>query len=178
MAQGSQGVARSLKHAVLAARRVGHPIQQLAETTHEIAAGNFGQRVETVAVGRELVELGQDFNRMSGHVQSYVGQLEQAAQANRELFIGSMRAFTAAIDAKDPYTKGHSERVAAYSRVVSKFLDLSPEMEHRVWVGALMHDVGKIGIEDRILKKGGVLTDDEYEVMKLHPAIGSPAASP
>ena len=166
-------IAMALVIAVLAARRVGHPIQQLAESTHEIAAGNFGQRVETVAVGRELVELGQDFNRMSGHVQSYVSQLEQAAQANRELFIGSMRAFTAAIDAKDPYTKGHSERVAAYSRVISKFLELSPEMEHRVWVGALMHDVGKIGIEDRILKKGGVLTDDEYEVMKLHPAIGA-----
>ena len=159
--------------AALAARRVGRPIQQLAESTHEIAAGNFGQRVEAVGVGRELVELGQDFNRMSGHVQSYVGQLEQAAQANRELFIGSMRAFTAAIDAKDPYTKGHSERVAAYSRVISKFLDLSAEMEHRIWVGALMHDVGKIGIEDRILKKGGVLTDDEYEVMKQHPAIGA-----
>ncbi len=159
--------------AALAARRVGRPIQQLAESTHEIAAGNFGERVEAVGIGRELVELGQDFNRMSGHVQSYVGQLERAAQANRELFIGSMRAFTAAIDAKDPYTKGHSERVAAYSRVISKFLDLPAEMEHRVWVGALMHDVGKIGIEDRILKKGGVLTDDEYEVMKLHPAIGA-----
>jgi HD-GYP domain-containing protein (c-di-GMP phosphodiesterase class II) len=166
-------VAVALLIAALAARRVGHPIQQLAESTHEIAAGNFGQRVEVVAVGRELVELGQDFNRMSGHVQSYVGQLERAAQANRELFIGSMRAFTAAIDAKDPYTKGHSERVAAYSRVISKFLDLSAEVEHRVWVGALMHDVGKIGIEDRILKKGGVLSDDEYEVMKLHPAIGA-----
>jgi HD-GYP domain-containing protein (c-di-GMP phosphodiesterase class II) len=166
-------IAVALLIAVLAARRVGRPIQQLAESTHEIAAGNFGERVETVAVGRELYELGQDFNRMSGHVQSYVGQLQQAAQVNRELFIGSMRAFTAAIDAKDPYTKGHSERVAAYSRVISKFLDLTPEIEHRVWVGALMHDVGKIGIEDRILKKGGVLTDDEYEVMKLHPAIGA-----
>jgi HAMP domain-containing protein len=166
-------IAVALLIAALAARRVGQPIQQLAESTHEIAAGNFGERVEAVGIGRELVELGQDFNRMSGHVQSYVGQLEQAAQANRELFIGSMRAFTAAIDAKDPYTKGHSERVAAYSRVISKFLDLSAELEHRVWVGALMHDVGKIGIEDRILKKGGVLTDDEYEVMKLHPAIGA-----
>jgi HD-GYP domain-containing protein (c-di-GMP phosphodiesterase class II) len=166
-------VAVALLIAVLAARRVGRPIQQLAESTHEIAAGNFGERVETKAVGRELYELGQDFNRMSGYVQSYVGQLQRAAQANRELFIGSMRAFTAAIDAKDPYTKGHSERVAAYSRVISKFLDLSAEMEHRVWVGALMHDVGKIGIEDSILKKGGVLSDDEYEVMKLHPAIGA-----
>ena len=46
-------------------------------------------------------------------------------------------------------------------------------MQHRVWVGALLHDVGKIGIEDRILKKGGVLTDDEYEQMKLHPVIGA-----
>ncbi len=159
--------------AVFAARQVGRPIQQLAESSHQIAAGNFGERVEAVGIGRELYDLGQDFNRMSGHVQGYVEQLQQAAQANRELFIGSMRAFVAAIDAKDPYTKGHSERVAAYSRVISKFLELPAEMQHRVWVGALMHDVGKIGIEDKILKKGGVLTDDEYETMKQHPVIGA-----
>ncbi|MCH7664617.1 MAG: HD domain-containing protein [Acidobacteria bacterium] len=159
--------------AVWVSRAISRPIQELTETSHEIAAGNFGKRVEVTGVGSELQQLGSDFNRMSQHVQGYVERLQKAAQANRDLFIGSMRAFVAAIDAKDPYTRGHSERVAAHSRTIAKHLGLDSDMQHRVWVGALLHDVGKIGIEDRILKKGGVLTDDEYEQMKQHPVIGA-----
>jgi putative nucleotidyltransferase with HDIG domain len=159
--------------AVVVAGRVSKPIQQLTETSHDIAAGDFGKRVEVAGPGAEIGQLATDFNRMSSHVESYVNRLQAAAQANRELFIGSMRAFVAAIDAKDPYTRGHSERVAAHSRTVARYLGLDPEMQHRVWVGALIHDVGKIGIEDAILKKGGVLSDAEYEQMKLHPVVGA-----
>ncbi len=154
-------------------RRISRPVQELTDTTHEIAAGSFGKRVEVTGLGLEIEQLGHDFNRMNQHIQSYVERLQLAAQANRELFIGSMRAFVAAIDAKDPYTRGHSERVAAHSRTIAKRLGLDKDLQHRVWVGALLHDVGKIGIEDRILKKGGVLTDDEFEQMKLHPVIGA-----
>ena len=159
--------------AVLATRKVSRPIQELADTTHEIAEGKFDKRVEVMGPSREFHELASDFNRMSGHLQDHVDQLRAAAQANRELFIGSMRSFVAAIDAKDPYTRGHSERVAAYSRIISKYVGLPKDEQHRIWVGALLHDVGKIGIEDRILRKGGVLTDEEYEQMKLHPVIGA-----
>jgi len=159
--------------AVLATRKVSRPIQDLADTTHEIAEGRFDKRVEVLGPSREFHELASDFNLMSGHLQDHVDRLRAAAQANRELFIGSMRSFVAAIDAKDPYTRGHSERVAAYSRIISKHLGLPNDEQHRVWIGALLHDVGKIGIEDRILRKGGVLTDDEYEQMKLHPVIGA-----
>ncbi|HTQ81544.1 MAG TPA: HAMP domain-containing protein, partial [Thermoanaerobaculia bacterium] len=91
--------------AVLAARLVSQPIQRLAETSHEIAAGNFSRRVEVAGLGSELAELAEDWNRMSLHLESHVQQLRQAAQANRELFIGSLRAFVAAVDAKDPYTR-------------------------------------------------------------------------
>ena len=159
--------------AVLATRKVSRPIQELADTTHEIAEGRFEKRVEVLGPSREFHDLAADFNRMSGHLQDHVDQLRAAAQANRELFIGSMRSFVAAIDAKDPYTRGHSERVAAYSRIISKHVGLPSDEQHLVWVGALLHDVGKIGIEDRILRKGGVLTDEEYEQMKLHPVIGA-----
>ena len=159
--------------AVWVSRAISRPIQQLTETSHEIAAGNFGKRVEVTGVGSELQQLGRDFNQMSRHVEGYVERLQEAAQANRDLFIGSMRAFVAAIDAKDPYTRGHSERVAAHSRTIANHLGLDSDTQHRVWVGALLHDVGKIGIEDRILKKSGVLTEDEYEQMKLHPVIGA-----
>ncbi|MEO8504330.1 MAG: HD domain-containing phosphohydrolase [Acidobacteriota bacterium] len=168
----------SLVFAAFAARRISDPIQRLAATSHEIAEGNFGQRVEIKGVGAEIATLAQDFNRMSGHVQSHVEQLKRAAQVNRDLFISSIRAFAAAIDAKDPYTRGHSERVAAFSRTIARHLSLKEEVLHRVWIGALLHDVGKIGIEDRILKKGGVLSADEYEQMKLHPVIGAEILSP
>jgi HD-GYP domain-containing protein (c-di-GMP phosphodiesterase class II) len=171
-------VALALAAAAFAASRISQPIQRLASTSHEIAEGNFGQRVEVEGVGAEIAALARDFNRMSGHVQSHVEQLKRAAAVNRDLFISSIRAFAAAIDAKDPYTRGHSERVAAFSRTIARHLALKEEILHRVWIGALLHDVGKIGIEDRILKKGGVLSAEEYEQMKLHPVIGAEILSP
>ncbi len=164
--------------AAVAARRLSEPVQRLAETSHEIAAGNFGRRVETGGLTVELAELAADFNRMGNHVEMYVGELKRAAQANRELFIGSLRAFAAAIDAKDPYTRGHSERVAALSRTIARHLGLSDDDQHRIWIAALLHDVGKIGVDDRILKKSGVLTDDEFAQMKAHTVIGEEILTP
>jgi putative nucleotidyltransferase with HDIG domain len=163
----------ALAVAIFAARKVSQPIQNLADTTRQIAAGNFRKRLPRIGPGKEIGDLAEDFNRMSGHVESYVDRLQDAAQENRELFIGSMRSFVAAIDAKDPYTRGHSERVATYSRIISKSLGLTETEQHKIWVGALLHDVGKIGIEDRILTKGGVLSEEEYDQMKLHPVIGA-----
>ncbi len=160
------------------ARRASQPIQRLAQRTHEIAEGHFDRRLESEGVGRELGDLAEDFNRMSDQLESFVEQLRAAAKANRDLFIGSLRAFAAAIDAKDPYTRGHSERVATFSRAIAKRLGLTEEMIETVWIGALLHDVGKIGVDDRILKKVGVLTPDEYEQMKLHTVIGAEILSP
>ena len=79
----------------------------------------------------------------------------------------------AAIDAKDPYTRGHSERVKDYSLVIARQMGFgAPEME-RVEIAALLHDVGKIGIDDRILRKPTNLTPEEFEVMKTHPDKGA-----
>ena len=164
--------------AFLAARWIGRPIQRLTETTHAVAAGSFGGRVEMKGLSFELADLADDFNRMSGHVESYVQQLRTAAQANRDLFIGSLRAFAAAIDAKDPYTRGHSERVAAVSRTIARHLQLAEEVQHKAWIGALLHDVGKIGVEDTILRKEGMLTPEEYEQMKMHTVMGAEIMSP
>jgi len=168
----------SLFFSYLAAHWVSRPIQRLAKTTHEIADGNFGGSVEMKGLTFDLADLADDFNRMSGHVAGYVQQLRQAASANRELFIGSLRAFVAAVDAKDPYTRGHSERVAAYSRTIARYLQLPEEVQHKIWIGALLHDVGKIGVEDSILRKDGVLAPDEYEQMKMHTVIGAEIMAP
>ncbi|HWM94846.1 MAG TPA: HD domain-containing phosphohydrolase [Thermoanaerobaculia bacterium] len=171
-------VALALSFAYVAASWVSRPIQRLAETTHEIAAGQFGGQIDTQGLTFEFADLAEDFNQMSGHVERYVQQLRQAAQANRELFIGNMRAFVAAIDAKDPYTRGHSERVAAYSRTIARYLQLPEEVQHKVWISGLLHDVGKIGVEDQVLRKEGKLTAEEFEQMKMHTVIGADIMTP
>jgi putative nucleotidyltransferase with HDIG domain len=164
--------------AFLASRWVSRPIQRLTGTAHEIAAGNFSGRVEMEGLSFEFADLAEDFNQMSGHIGRYVQQLRQAAQVNRDLFIGSLRAFVAAIDAKDPYTRGHSERVAAVSRVIARSLGLPEEVQHKIWIGALLHDVGKIGVEDQVLRKAGKLSEDEFEQMKAHTVMGAEIVAP
>ena len=164
--------------ALVVSRWLGQPIRRLIATTHDIAEGNFGKRLEEERVVAEMADLASDFNRMSGYVESYVGKLREAAQKNRELFISSIRAFAAAIDAKDPYTRGHSERVAELSKAIARHLGQSDEFQQRLWIGALLHDVGKIGIEDRVLRKGGVLTAEEFDQMKRHPTVGAEILQP
>jgi HD-GYP domain-containing protein (c-di-GMP phosphodiesterase class II) len=110
---------------------------------------------------------------MSVAIERAVEQLKKAAQENHLLFINSVRMLAAAIDAKDPYTRGHSERVARYSIAIGKNLNLPERDMRNLRVSALLHDVGKIGIDDRILRKPGALSDDEFEVMKQHPAKGA-----
>jgi len=158
--------------AVVFASGISKPIRVLAERTHEIAQGNYQQRVE-LKTHNEIGELAANFNAMSTSIESAVAQLKKAAHENHLLFINSVRMLAAAIDAKDPYTRGHSERVARYSIGIGKNLGL-PEKEMRdLRISALLHDVGKIGIDDRILRKPGALSEDEFEVMKQHPAKGA-----
>jgi HD-GYP domain-containing protein (c-di-GMP phosphodiesterase class II) len=83
-----------------------------------------------------------------------------------------------AVDEKDPYTKGHSDRVTRYSVILATELGLSKEEIEKIRISAQLHDVGKIGIEDRILKKPGALTPDEFEIMKTHTSKGASILRP
>ena len=78
-----------------------------------------------------------------------------------------------AIDAKDPYTKGHSTSVSKFSEALARAINLPEKEVERITLGALLHDVGKIGIPESILKKEGPLSDDEWRIMKQHPVIGT-----
>jgi putative nucleotidyltransferase with HDIG domain len=157
---------------VIFAQRLSRPIAQLAESTRAVSEGQYGTRV-VVAGTAELADLSENFNRMSESISTAVDNLKRAARENHELFINSIRALAAAIDAKDPYTRGHSERVARYSSQVAKEMGLSAEDVRRVRLSALLHDVGKIGIDDRILRKPTALTEEEFEIMKSHPVKGA-----
>ncbi|MEL7087887.1 MAG: HD-GYP domain-containing protein, partial [Planctomycetota bacterium] len=92
---------------------------------------------------------------------------------SQTLFLGTLHALTRAIDAKDSYTFGHSERVAALSRLLAQAADLDESTAERVYLSALVHDVGKIGVPESVLCKPGRLTDEEFELIKAHPEIGA-----
>ncbi|HEY0787361.1 MAG TPA: HD domain-containing phosphohydrolase, partial [Thermoanaerobaculia bacterium] len=158
--------------ALVFATGIARPIRTLAERTREIAAGNYQQRV-AVTSRNEIGELAENFNIMSGEIEKAVAKLRKAAEENHQLFINSIRMLAAAIDAKDPYTRGHSDRVARYSIGIGKHLGMTDEEIRRLKISALLHDVGKIGIDDRILRKPGALSDEEFAIMKTHPEKGA-----
>jgi HD-GYP domain-containing protein (c-di-GMP phosphodiesterase class II) len=151
---------------------ISTPIRALAASTRAISRGEFHERAR-VRGAAEISELAQTFNNMAGDIESYIARLKQAAEENRELFLGSIRMLAAAIDEKDPYTRGHSDRVAKYSVMVGQQLGLSAEELDRLRISALLHDVGKIGVDDRVLKKPGALTAEEFQIMKQHPSKGA-----
>src|SRR5215203_1537041 len=153
------------------AKKLTHPVQELAGGAHRIASGDFSTRIE-VRSRTELGDLGNSFNIMTDQIERFIGDLQKSAQENRELFIGTVKALAAAIDGKDPYTRGHSERVSRFSMAIAQRLGLSDEEVEKIRISALLHDVGKIAIEDNILKKPAALTPEEFEVMKQHPQKG------
>lgn len=95
----------------------------------------------------------------------------------KELFIGSLKALARTIDAKDRYTRGHSERVAFISKWIAEQLaqtePIDQEQIHRIYIAGLLHDIGKIGIDEKVLCKNGKLTDQERTQLRTHPLIGA-----
>lgn len=158
--------------AVVFAGRLSRPIADLAEGARRLASGDFSQKI-AIKSGNEIAEFAETFNFMVSEIRGFIERLRRAAQENKEMFMGAVTSLAAAIDAKDPYTAGHSERVAHYSATIAKVLKLPEEDVETIRIAALMHDVGKIGIQDSILGKAGPLTDEEFEIMKTHPTKGA-----
>lgn len=100
-------------------------------------------------------------------------QLANDASQYKKLSEQSLLAITRAVEAKDLYTKGHSERVAKYSEMIARKMGYSDDDAKTLYIMALMHDVGKIGIPDAIINKPGALTDEEFKIIKSHPVIGA-----
>ena len=157
---------------ILSARRVTSPLRVLAQSSRAIARGDFAQRVH-LKTRTEIGELADTFNTMSEELEQFVEDLKRAADENKALFMGSIQMLAGAVDEKDPYTRGHSDRVTRYSLMIAKEMGLDPGFLEILRVSAQLHDVGKIGIEDRILKKPGALTPEEFEIMKTHTTKGA-----
>ncbi len=103
----------------------------------------------------------------------YVAILDEKSNEIKRMAFQTINTIANTIDAKDEYTKGHSNRVACYSEALAKELGMSDEDARNVHSVALLHDIGKIGIPDSVLNKPGKLTDEEYAIMKKHPVIGA-----
>jgi HD-GYP domain-containing protein (c-di-GMP phosphodiesterase class II) len=162
----------SIGVSIFAARRITNPLQILTQSGRALARGDFSQRVH-LRSRTEIGELAETFNTMSQELEHFVEDLKRAAEENRALFLGSIQMLAGAVDEKDPYTRGHSDRVTRYSLLIGKELNLPTDFMETLQISAQLHDVGKIGIEDRILKKPGALTAEEFEVMKTHTTKGA-----
>jgi HD-GYP domain-containing protein (c-di-GMP phosphodiesterase class II) len=153
------------------ARQISHPVRLLARGAFQLASGDYGTRVQ-VRSRNEMGVLAGAFNHMGEQIQKAIEEIRRVAAMNKELFVGSIRMLANAIDEKDPYTRGHSDRVAYYARAIARQLGMAEDEVERVYLSGILHDVGKIGIEDKILRKAEALTDEEYQIMKQHPKKG------
>lgn len=162
----------SIGVSIFAARRITNPLEILTQSSRALARGDFSQRAH-LRSRTEIGELAETFNTMSEELEHFVEDLKRAAEENRALFIGSIQMLAGAVDEKDPYTRGHSDRVTRYSLMIAKEMNLDANFMETLQISAQLHDVGKIGIEDRILKKPGALTPEEFEVMKTHTTKGA-----
>ncbi len=113
----------------------------------------------------------QLFAACGGYLSTFHANLARIAR-QEAMFLGTLRALTASIDAKDPYTLGHSERVALLARQMATALGLGPAVAERYHVAGLIHDVGKIGVPEAVLCKAGKLTEEEFALIRKHPQIG------
>ena len=121
----------------------------------------------------------QEMNRsLESKVRDRTKQLADKHLELRTAYVQTIRALAEAVDAKDTYTRGHSERVGVYASKLARQLQLPRDLIERVYISGLLHDVGKIGVPDRIISKPTSLSDEEYEEMKRHPEIGAKILEP
>ena len=120
-----------------------------------------------------LVESGNKSINQMNLIKSINAELTEATEKLENAYMETIETLRLAVDAKDVYTRGHSDRVAEYSLLIGKKLGLSEEDMKTLKIGGLFHDIGKIGVPDSILLKDAKLTDDEYSQVKNHPSIGA-----
>ena len=163
--RGAMGFA--LLGSVTLARLLSQPIGQLSTSLARMAASHdVNSRLPLTGSSREIDALTETFNELMASVALAEAQTEAA-------YTGAIRALATALDARDPYTAGHSDRVSVLSVAIGRTLTLSADDLEVLRLGALLHDIGKIGVPDDVLRKPGALTDAEFDAIKQHPVLGA-----
>jgi putative nucleotidyltransferase with HDIG domain len=148
----------------LVARRITRPVEHLVQSTTAVSRGDLGHRAP-IESNDEIGFLAESFNAMAASLEQKTTELEES-------YFASIESLARVIDARDPSTFGHSTRVAAISLQIAQAMGLDGESRKTLRQAALLHDIGKIGIEDRVLRKPGSLTVEEWDAMRQHPLIG------
>jgi putative nucleotidyltransferase with HDIG domain len=149
------------------ARTLTQPIDQLSRSLSAMTTGDRARdAVPLSGTSRELDQLTTTFN-------SLLTSLASAEADAEATYLGAVRALAAALDARDPYTAGHSERVSTFAVAIGEELELDWDAKEILRLGALLHDIGKIGVPDEVLRKPGALTAAEFESIKTHPSAGA-----
>lgn len=151
------GIIAVLGIGLLLANRLTHPILRLVKTAARVSSGDLTAR-SGVRTTDEIGTLATSFDQMTARLQRQ--------------HLSTIRALTSAIDARDPYTLGHSVRVGQLSVMVGRELDMGEALLGHLETGGYLHDIGKIGIRDAVLMKPGALTEDERRAINDHPRIG------
>ncbi|MFT8319703.1 MAG: HD domain-containing phosphohydrolase [Bacillus sp. (in: firmicutes)] len=148
----------------LMAKDIEKPIQQLQQLMTEVEGQNY-EIEKNIVYFDEFSNLFQGFNKM-------IIEIQERENNNQLLLNSFLTVLSTALDARDPYTSGHSVRVADFSRQIGMELGLSIIEVNKLFKTALLHDIGKIGVPDRVLLKEGALTEEEFAYIKAHPVIG------
>jgi putative nucleotidyltransferase with HDIG domain len=152
---------------VTLARLLAEPIDTLSRSIAQMAASrDVTARLPRTGSSLEVDALTDTFNALMASVAQAEAQTEAA-------YTGAIRALATALDARDPYTAGHSERVSVLSVAIGRTLTLPPADIEVIRLGALLHDIGKIGVPDDILRKPGALTTAEMDAIRQHPVLGA-----
>ena len=163
---GGAGMLLVFLFSVVGSRTIARPLVKLiSHLRRDPSPGSYSVELPTDFRAEEVNVLAREFTRAAGAVRDSERRLDEAT----EQFIESM---TQAQDARDPYTAGHSERVSVNSTTIARLLGLPPEEVEIIRIGARLHDLGKVGIPDAVLRKPGRLTLAEYTMIQRHPQIG------
>lgn len=164
------GIILSLLISWLLAKGIVGPLRDLINSVKEVERGNFRQKVK---VGRdgEIQQLASAFNKMTDSIQETQTKLQR-------YYLETIKALATALETKDPYTRGHAERVKKYAVDIARRLGFPEDNIELLEDICILHDIGKIGIPERILTKPSALNPEEWEIVKRHPAIGEEILKP
>lgn len=164
------GIIASIVLGLFVSRKITGRIRKLVEGTRRIAADELEYKVEVRGYD-EISELASSFNNMAV-------SLSESKRKLQDYFYRAVQSLVRILEAKDAYTKGHSDRVAEYAYGIALSMGFSQEKSEMVRKAAQLHDIGKLATHEGILNKKGKLTEEEWKIIKEHPIIGEDILKP